>query len=124
MSADAIEHDKGGPNAEQILEMASAFWISKTLFTGLELGIFEALASGSMTCETLAARLSLPVDSLQRLLTGLAALGLLERAGDGWGNTRSTQILLVKNSPEFVGGLFGHFSNDLYPLWRYLPDAI
>lgn len=96
----------------------------KTLFTGLELGIFEALASGPLTCETLADRLHLPGDSLQRLLTGLAALSLLERVGDGWGNTRSTQTLLVKSSPEFVGGLFGHFSNDLYPLWRYLPDAI
>ena len=124
MPVDAIEHNKGGPSAEQILEMASAFWISKTLFTGLELGIFEALASGPLTCETLADHLHLPGDSLQRLLTGLAALSLLERAGDGWGNTRSTQTLLVKSSPEFVGGLFGHFSNDLYPLWRYLPDAI
>lgn len=114
-----------GPSPVQIQEkMATAFWISKALFTGLELDIFETLVSGPMSCEELATRLNLPVDSLQRLLTGLAALELVERVGEGWSNTLSTQTWLVRSSPEFLGGLFGHFSHDLYPLWRYLPAAV
>ena len=113
-----------GPSPAQIREMATGFWISKTLFTGLELGIFETLASGPMSCEGLATRLNLPVDSLGRLLTGLAALELVERVGEGWSNTLSTQTWLVSSSPEFIGGLFGHFNHDLSLLWRHLPAAV
>ena len=112
------------PSPMQILEMANDFWISKTLFTGLELGIFETLASGPISCEGVAIHLDLPVESLQRLLTALASLGLVERIGEGWGNTLLTQTWLVRSSPKYLGGLFGHFSSDLYPLWRYLPEAV
>ena len=45
-----------GPSPAQIQEMATGFWVSKTLFTGLELGIFETLASGPMSCEGIADR--------------------------------------------------------------------
>ena len=110
--------------AEDILEMATGFWVSKTLFTATDLGVFDALAEGPQRCSELAARLGLPERSLQRLLTGAAALGLLKRAGTAWANTEAAQTLLVASSPEFIGGLFGHFDHDLYPLWGHLADAI
>ncbi len=32
--------------------------------------------------------------------------------------------LRLRSSPKYLGGLFGHYSHDLYPLWRYLPEAV
>lgn len=122
MVTQQLEYRGLGP--DQITEMATGFWVSKALFTGLELGIFDSLAACPATTESLANRLGLPSDSLQRLLGALGALKLIERVGDGWCNTPSAQHLLVRASPDFMGGLFRHFSNDLYTLWSYMPDAI
>jgi acetylserotonin N-methyltransferase len=107
---------------DQILQMAIGFWISKTLFTGLELGVFEALV-GPLTSEELADQLNLPVASLQSLLTALAALGLLEHKAKNWGNSLLTETYLVKHSPKYLGGPYEYF-NQVYELWRYLPSAV
>lgn len=108
----------------QILEMATGYWVSKTLFTGLELGVFDTLGEQPRSVRRLAEALDLPYDGVDRLTTALAALGLLERTNDLLSNTPSAQEYLVSRSPRFMAGMFGHFSHDLYPLWRHLPDAI
>jgi hypothetical protein len=104
--------------------MATGYWVSKTLFTGLELGVFEALSEMPRSPRQLAEALDLPYDGLTRLLTALAGLGLLDRRGDVFANTPSAEVLLVKRSPQYIAGMFDHFNHDLYPLWRYLPDAV
>ena len=42
---------------KHIQEMLTAFWVSKTLFTGVELGVFDELAKGPASAEVLAYRL-------------------------------------------------------------------
>jgi hypothetical protein len=113
-----------GPGPEQILQMATGYWVSKTLFTGLELGVFETLDERPRSPRELAEILDLPYDSSTRLVTALAALGLLERRGDRFATTPSAAAFLVKSSPHYMAGMFDHFDHDLYPLWRYLSDAV
>jgi hypothetical protein len=113
-----------GPGPEEILHMATGYWVSKTLFTSLDLGVFEALSEAPRTSRRLAEQLDLPYDGTERLVTALAALGLVRRDGELLANAPSTEAFLVKRSPTFLAGMFDHFNHDLYPLWRYLPDAI
>ncbi len=108
----------------QILELATGYWASKTLFTGLELGIFDTLRDGPLSVQRLAEAVDLPYDGVDRLATALAALGLLQRQNGDVSNTASAAAYLVSTSPRFMAGMFGHFNHDLYPLWRFLPDAI
>ena len=106
------------------MQMATGYWVSKTLYAGLELGVFELLSQAPRSSARLAEKLDLPYDGLERLVTALAALGLIERKDGMLANTPSAEAFLVKSSPTYVAGMFEHFSHDLYHLWRYLPDAI
>jgi 3-hydroxy-5-methyl-1-naphthoate 3-O-methyltransferase len=120
-----IEASTGsGPTPDQMFQIATGYWASKALFTGLDLGVFDALGSGPLTIEQAAERVDLPTESLERLLIALTALGLLQRKGNVFTNASTTQAHLVKGSPAYIAGMFGHFNHDLYPLWRFLPDAI
>src|SRR5438105_2734809 len=111
-------------NAQDIMNMATGFWVSKTLFSGFELGVFESLSNESAKADELAGRLGLPTNSLERLLIALTSLGLLVKNGDQFTNSKVTKSFLLKSSPTFIGGYFAHFSHHLYPLWNYLENAI
>src|SRR5689334_20195724 len=113
-----------GPTPNQMFEIATGYWASKALFTSLDLGVFDALGCGPLTLQQAAERLDLPPDSLERLLIAVTALGLVRRQDNVFTNAPSTQAHLVKGSPAYIAGMFGHFNHDLYPLWRFLPDAI
>jgi hypothetical protein len=113
-----------GLGPDQILQMATGYWVSKTLYTGLELGVFEQLSQAPRSSTRLAESLDLPYDGVERLVTALSALGFIQRDGDVLANTPSTEEFLIKRSRHYIAGMFDHFNNDLYPLWRFLPDAI
>src|SRR6266404_6601176 len=115
---------KNLPGFDEIMQMAIGFFVSKTLFAGVELGIFESLSTGPAEAEQLAERLKLPAESLERLLIALTALGLLEKQGERFANSASAEAYLLENSLSYMAGSFGHFDHDLYPLWNYLADAV
>ena len=56
-----------GPGPEQILQMATGYWVSNTLFTAHELGVFETLQERPRSARELAETLDLPYDSSTRL---------------------------------------------------------
>src|SRR5581483_5138032 len=113
-----------GVGPEDIFKMASGFWVSKALFSALELGLFETLSNQPQTAEALAAALRLPVASVDRLVSVLRGLGLVRAESNRLSNTPGTEAFLVRRSPTFIGGIFHHFNDDLYPLWQHLPDAL
>jgi acetylserotonin O-methyltransferase len=119
-----MEKEHGPLGQEQIMQMLTGFWVSKTVFCGMELEIFEELAKEPMEVEGLAKKLNLHSNSLERLLVALTALGLLEKRGEGFIDSEVTKTYLLKSSHNSMAGLWGHFNNDLYPLWMYLPDAV
>src|SRR5918911_1099539 len=84
-------HTGQGPGPDEILHMATGYWVSKALFTSLDLGVFEALSEAPRTSRRLAEQLDLPYDGTERLLTALAALGLVRREGELLMNTPSAE---------------------------------
>src|SRR5437870_2242889 len=78
-----------GLGPDQILQMATGYWVSKTLYTGLELGVFEQLSHAPRSSTRLAESLDLPYDGVERLVTALSALELIQRDGDVLANTPS-----------------------------------
>jgi hypothetical protein len=104
--------------------MMTGFWVSKVLFTGVELGIFDELANGPASAEVLAYRLRVHPEALGRLLNALVAMELLQHDVGRYRNTPEAQSYLVGSQPTYIGGQVEHLSQLHWRLWQYLPDAV
>ncbi len=108
-----------------IWEIALGFMDSQVLLTAEKLGIFELLSRGPLDAAGVAAKTGLPYDSAARLLTALCALGLTVRRHDGaCENAREAAEMLVPGGPRYIGGMFHHIREHLYPAWSYLNEAL
>lgn len=112
------------PSPDRVQQMLLGFWVSRTLFTGVELGVFDELSKGPASAEVLAYRIRLHPRALERLLNALVALGLLRQENGRYANTLEAETYLVKDRPTYLGGPVEHMARLHWRLWEYLPDAI
>ena len=116
------------PSPDHILDTGVAFWKSKVLLSAVELGVFTALADGSLTGGQLRRRLGLHPRAIPDFTDALVALDLLEREGEGAGatyaNTPQTQRYLDAGSPHYLGGFLEMASARLYPFWGDLSEGL
>lgn len=104
---------------------ALGFMDAQVLMTAEEIGVFAALGEEALATEEVAGRVGLPPDGADRLLTALAALGLVHRDAKGrWSNGADALDKLVPGRPGYIGGMFRHLRHELYPLWMHLGDAL
>jgi SAM-dependent methyltransferase len=107
------------------MELATGFWSFKTLASAYELGLFEQLSGTSgTTAGELADRLGIASRPAEMLLTGCAALGLLESQGGRYVNSALADEYLVPGKPNHFGGLVTMFDRRLYGGWGKLTQAI
>ncbi len=69
--------------ARELFDIAAGFVYSQVLFACVETRVFEILASGPRTVDSLVDELGLPEDGVRRLLLAAESLRLLERRDDG-----------------------------------------
>jgi acetylserotonin N-methyltransferase len=112
------------PDAALVLDLVEAFRRSKTMFTAVQLGIFDALAEAPQTLSVLAEKLALNQSALLRLLSGCVALGLLHNADGTYFNTPAATRLLTSGSPDTLAGYIRYSDRSLYPLWGRLEEAV
>jgi acetylserotonin N-methyltransferase len=112
------------PEAALVLDLIEAFRRSKAMFTAVRLGVFDALAERPQTAESLASQLVLNEGATLRLLSGCAALGLLENVNGTFHNTATANKMLVSDSPDTLANYITYSDRSLYPLWGRLEDAV
>lgn len=112
------------PTPEGILELGMAFWGSKTLLSAVELGVFGTLSEGPLDGETLQRELGLHPRSAEDFFDALVALGMLEREGGRYRNSRETDLFLDPSKPTYVGGLLEMANSRLYHFWGSLSEAL
>lgn len=112
------------PDPAVVLDLLEAFRRSKTMFAGIDLGVFDALAQEPATAGALAERLTLHPGALRRLLDGLVGLSLLERQGDRYANTPASAAYLRSDSPRRLTGYLKYSNAVLWDLWKHLEDAV
>lgn len=106
-------------------EIVLGFMDAQTVFAADELGVFAALHEKPSCSDEIAEAVAIPEDSARRLLGALAAIGLTERLPDGsFRNTLEAENKLVPGKPGYIGSMFQHLRNDLYPLWAHVVDAL
>lgn len=112
----------------RIMEVGMAFWPSKVLLSAIELGVFTALGTTSLTGAELQTRLRLHPRANPDFFDTLVALRFLERDGDGpqarYRNTAETATFLDRSSPQFMGGFLEMANARLYPFWGNLTDGL
>jgi acetylserotonin N-methyltransferase len=112
------------PDTALILDLVEAFRRSKTMFTAVQLGIFDALAETPQTLAALTQRLALNEGALLRLLSGCVALGLLHKEDGTYFNTPASTRLLTSGGPDTLAGYIRYSDQSLYPLWGRLEEAV
>jgi O-methyltransferase domain/Dimerisation domain len=70
------------PPHAQLIEMGTAYLVSRTVYAAAKLGLADHLASGPKNAAELAGPMAVHAPSLHRLMRTLAALGLLVERGD------------------------------------------
>src|SRR5215475_15452830 len=85
------------PSAVPLMALSTGFWAFKTLAAAHELDLFSRLAGGpDTTAGELAQALGLHPRPAEMLLTGCAALGLLEKTDGRYRNTPLSEAYLVR----------------------------
>jgi 3-hydroxy-5-methyl-1-naphthoate 3-O-methyltransferase len=108
-----------------LMQLSAGFWAFKTLAAAHELDLFTRLsANGGMTVDETAAGYGIDERPAQMLLTGCAALGLLDKDGERYRNSPLAEEYLVKGKPYYFGGFVEMLDKRLYPGWGKLAEAL
>ncbi len=94
------------------------------MFSAVDLGVFDALATGARPAQELATELGTNADALERLLALCANLGLVARQDGRYANTEIAATYLVRTSPLNLSGYVIYSRRALWQLWSQLPDAV
>jgi hypothetical protein len=105
----------------ELMELASAFRVSRIILTGYELGIFTVLENKNTSLE-IAGALETDPRATDRLLNALVAVGLIDKTGKTFSNTAFSSRFLVKGHPGFLDGL-GHMINT-WKTWSTLTGTV
>ena len=105
------------------------FMRSKVLLAAVKLQLFTVLEEhGPMTANDLGNRLGLHPRAWYDFFDALVAMGFLNRDGDGpegvYRNTIETAQFLVRDTPEYVGGMLEMCNDRLFRFWGDLDDAL
>jgi acetylserotonin O-methyltransferase len=116
--------DLAQPDAAIILDLLIAFRRSKTMFTAVSLGVFDALESEPTSVGSLAGKLGASPDALERLLDACVGLQLVRRRGEVYANTPTASAYLCLRSPSRMTGYIKYSDDVLWKLWGNLEGAI
>jgi len=97
------------PDTVRLQRISKAFWESAALMSGVELGVFTAIARGHNTINKLAQAIDIEPVNAERLLTALTAMELLSREGEQFTNADDVERFLVEGEASYAGPwmLFG-----------------
>jgi acetylserotonin N-methyltransferase len=112
------------PDPSPVLELLTAFRRSKTMFTAVSLGIFDALEIGPKSAAALATELKLNPDALTRLLDACVGLHLLRRVEGEYATTPTASAYLTQTSPRRLTGYLRFTDEILWKLWGDMADAV
>ena len=120
-----------------IMQMATGFWVSKTLMTAVELEVFTKISSflndknvGSISLEEfqdiIGIRDSRPAEAFT---TALVSLGLLKvnknaKGEKTFGNSQLSSLFLDKSKSTYIGDVITFFDEREYKSWDKLSEAL
>jgi predicted O-methyltransferase YrrM len=111
---------------DQRIDLNNVIWeyrTSRALQVANNLNIFAALAQGPMSVRQLSKRCRTKPDMTEKLLIACAAMGLVEKQGDLYANSKLAETYLVPDSTMYQGHIIRHASF-VWKFWDQLADQI
>jgi hypothetical protein len=124
MSSSAFIGAQHAPSPDPIMQIAFGFAAAKTLFSGVELGLFRELTHGPASAEQLQQRLGLHPRSVRDFLDALVAMKILERENGLYSNSPLAAAYLDPARDGYLGGILDMANRRLYPFWGSLTEAL
>jgi hypothetical protein len=112
------------PSPDRLLQIGFGFWGTKTFLTAIEIGLYTELAKGAMDVEGVTKRFQFHPRSVRDFLDALVAMGVLDRKGTKYANTRETALFLDRAKPSYIGGILEMCARRLYKFWNDLPEGL
>jgi predicted O-methyltransferase YrrM len=110
--------------AVELMELATGYQRSKTLFVIVELHLPTLLADAPLAVEELARQTKLHALACDRLINAGVALKLFTRDGDTISNTEMSATYLVEGKPGYLGEQFALYDSTSYPSWNELTKRL
>lgn len=107
---------------DEIRAFANSFQQSRILLTAIELDLFTILDKHILPASEVAGQIKTNERATERLMNALVALGFLRKVHGKFYNSPAASQYLVKDKPEFIGGLF--HSIGLWNTWSTLTEAV
>lgn len=108
----------------ELLEAATAFRLSKTIFAAIEMRIFDWLSAVPLDSKELSSKMGVGNEALARLLDACTSLGLLQKDGDRYQNSPLAASHLCWSSHETLNHTFQRYNEIDYQAWSHLEKAI
>ena len=108
---------------EQVNELARTFWYSAILRAAIKLDVFNLLENQDLSSGEVAQQIGASPTYVSAFLESCVILELLDRKGDGYGNSSLTSRYLVKTKKEYVGDHALHHTNT-WASWGRLDEII
>ena len=107
-----------------MLDLATGYQRSKTLFVLIEFAIPTLLSTGARKIEVIAQGLEMDPVAARALLRAGVSLGLLENNGELYRNSALAETFLVKGKPTYLGDEFARYDHTSYPAWMDLASHL
>jgi hypothetical protein len=109
---------------ELIFQVASGFMAAKHLFVANEVGLFERLAGGPATLDTLSSSTGVARKRLRILADAMVVLGFVERHGDSYQNAPISATFLSGRTSADLRPFLRFWNHVSYPAWTKLEEAV
>ena len=132
-----LESPPNNISPSPIMQMATGFWVSKTLMTAVELGVFTKISayqkdsdSKSMTMREFQKIIGIEESRpAEAFTTALVSLGLLKvnknKNGEKvFANSEVSSMFLDKSKSTYIGDVIAMFDERLYKRWDKLSEAL
>ena len=109
----------------QVIDLLFGRWRSQILYTGVKLGVFDALTNGPKSAISVATELDVDAGLLYRLMRALGSLGLLHEDRASTFSLTSMGELLCRDHPRTLRGITLLIEGpEHYAVWKHLPALI
>ena len=92
--------------------------------SAIRLGLFQALAGGSLTAEELAMQIDADERGTRALLEFLAASGYIRRHRGHYSNSAMTKKWMLSSSPDSLAAFVSWWDTHALPRWGDLEDSV
>ena len=103
--------------------LSHAYMPSRIFLTALELNLFETIGMEQLHVLQISEQLDTDPRATEVLLNALVGLGLLEKNGNLFSNTKYAADFLISGKPDYKGAMFRHHAN-LWANWSQLTKIV